>query len=351
MISGSVAKTNSDTTTGSLSYINDLVTEATSSGSYHITVSNQYMNNTMATQLRSYGYFVTTRNDNMGTNNDYVITWGTILDPTPTPTPTATPTPTPTVTSTPTSTPTVTPTPTATPTVTPTSTPTATPAPTATPTATPTHVAGVDFTIEWWIKATNWTSPTGHPRPYSLGAFPAHNAVSVENSGNHIYWWTGGSFKLDYNGLNLQNNTWYHMAVTRDNGTLAIYVDGVRKATATFNDAITSTGSDLWLGAEPGPDSYVNGKITNFRWNASVKYTGTSFTVPTTPLSSDSDTKLLVLATDNANLLTDSSTSAKTITNHGATWNSDSPFVSGGGSVNFAGNSYLTIPSSADWNL
>ena len=123
MISGSVAKTNSDTTTGSLSYINNLVTGATSSGSYNISVSNRYMNNTMATLLRSYGYLVTTRNDNMGTNNDYVITWGSIIDPTPTPTPTSTPVP-------PTATPTSTPVP-------PTATPTSTPVPTATPTSTP----------------------------------------------------------------------------------------------------------------------------------------------------------------------------------------------------------------------
>jgi hypothetical protein len=79
MISGSVAKTNSDTTTGSLSYINNLVTGATSSGSYHITVSNQYINESMVTQLKSYGYRVTTKNNFMGTNNDYVITWGSII--------------------------------------------------------------------------------------------------------------------------------------------------------------------------------------------------------------------------------------------------------------------------------
>jgi len=145
MISGSVAKTNSDTTTGSLSYINNLVTGATSSGSYHISVSNRFMNDTMATLLRSYGYNVTTNNDYMGTNNDYVITWGTINVPTPvptstsTPTPTATrvpkPTPTPTASSTPTPTPTATTSPTPTPSSTPGPTPTATVGPTPTPTS------------------------------------------------------------------------------------------------------------------------------------------------------------------------------------------------------------------------
>jgi hypothetical protein len=76
MISGSVAKTNSDNTTGSLSYINNLVTGATSLGLYYITVPNTYMNESMATQLRSYGYNVTNRNNFMGTNNDYIIRWG-----------------------------------------------------------------------------------------------------------------------------------------------------------------------------------------------------------------------------------------------------------------------------------
>ena len=160
MISGSVAKTNSDTTTGSLSYINNLVTGATSSGSYNISVSNRYMNESMSTLLRSYGYLVTTRNDNMGTNNDYVITWGTIVDPTPTPTPT--PSPTPTVTPTATPSPTSTPVPTATPTATP--TPTSTPTPTAAATATPTPTPTVSLyqSYNYSISATDLAAATGN---------------------------------------------------------------------------------------------------------------------------------------------------------------------------------------------
>lgn len=357
MISGSVAKTSSDTTTGSLSYINNLVTGATSSGSYHISVSNKYMNESMAILLRTYGYNVTSKNNFMGTNDDYVITWGTILDPTPTPTPSPTPTATPTSTPTITPTPTITSTPTATPTVTPTSTPTATPASTSTPTPTPTsnRVPGADFTIEWWMKANTFTSPSYFPRPYSLGSFPAPNAVSIENSGNNLYWWTGnGGAKISASSLNLQTNTWIHIAVTRDNGALSLYVDGVRKATATYNDAIPSAGNTLYIGAEPytgGTKNYVNGKMTNYRWNASVKYSGTTFTVPTSPLTADADTKLLLLATNSGALLTDSSTLTKTVTNNGATFSSDSPFVSGGGSLDFAGTGYVTIPASSDWDL
>jgi Concanavalin A-like lectin/glucanases superfamily len=340
MQSGSAAIIASNATTGSLSYIDTLVSGATAQGLYQITVDSRYMNITMAsTLINVYGYNVFQQNSYNGTDNDYVISWLPAPTPTPTPsvTPTKTPTPTPTITSTPTV------------------TPTHTPTPTITPSSTPNHVAGVDFTIEWWMKVSDFTSPTYFQRPYSLGSFPAPNAVSVESAGDHIYWWTGaGSYKIDYAGAGLQTNTWYHIAITRNNGQLAIYINGQRKATATFNDAIPSSGNSLYVGAEPnggGAKNYLNGKMTNYRWNSSVKYTGTSFTVPTSPLTADSNTKFLMLATNNGNLTTDSSTSAKTITNHGATWSSDSPFVSGGGSVNFAGNSYFTVPSSSDWDL
>jgi hypothetical protein len=318
-------KNNSDSVTGSLSYINTLVNDATSEGKYMIVVDGQYLNDSMIEDLsENYGYSVSQRNDFMGTNGSYTIRWGILETRGPVQPPTPTPTPLPA-----------------------TSTPT--------PTPTPNRVAGVDFTIEWWLKANTFTSPSYFPRPYSLGSFPAPNAVSIENSGNNLYWWTGnGGAKITATSLSLQTNTWYHIAVTRDNGALSLYVDGVRKATATYNDAIPSAGNTLYIGAEPytgGTKNYVNGKMTNYRWNASVKYTGDTFTVPTSPLTADSNTKFLMLATDSGNLTTDSSTLAKTITNNGATWSSDSPFVSGGGSVNFAGTGYFTVPASSDWDL
>ena len=142
MISGSAALTTSNDTTGSLSYINTIVSDAASSGSYYVTVPNRYMNENMASALRlTYGYNVYTKNTDMGSNNEYWISWGTI-DPTPTPTvtPTHTVTPTVTPTNTVTITPTVTPTNTVTitPTVTPTNTVTITPSITPTNTITPT---------------------------------------------------------------------------------------------------------------------------------------------------------------------------------------------------------------------
>lgn len=175
MISGSAALTTSNNTTGSLSYINTIVSDAASSGSYYVTVPNRYMNENMASALRlTYGYNVYTKNTDMGSNNEYWISWGTI-DPTPTPTvtPTTTPTVTPTVTPTHTVTPTVTPTntvtvtpsitPTHTITPTPSITPTGTPA-AVTPTPTPTSSASVQLyqSYNYSISATDLAAATGN---------------------------------------------------------------------------------------------------------------------------------------------------------------------------------------------
>jgi hypothetical protein len=70
------SKINSDTVTGSLSFINTLVTEATSKGKFSIIVDPRYLNNSMVDDLRlTYGYKVSQKNNSMGTNNDYVISW------------------------------------------------------------------------------------------------------------------------------------------------------------------------------------------------------------------------------------------------------------------------------------
>ena len=96
------AKNNSDNVTGSLSYINTLVNDATSEGKYMIVVDGQYLNESMIEDLsENYGYSISHRNDFMGTNESYTIRWGILETRGPVPTATPTPTPTPAPTSTP----------------------------------------------------------------------------------------------------------------------------------------------------------------------------------------------------------------------------------------------------------
>jgi len=75
MQSGSAARTASNTATGSLKYIDGLISGATAQGQYQITLDPRYVNDAIVTTLRNYGYKIQTKNNFMGTNNDYVISW------------------------------------------------------------------------------------------------------------------------------------------------------------------------------------------------------------------------------------------------------------------------------------
>jgi hypothetical protein len=217
-------------------------------------------------------------------------------------------------------------------------------------TTTTTHVPGADFTIEWWIQATSWDSPA---RPYSLGSENPPNAVVIDRLGDRLTWWANGTPALSVSGLELAVATWYHMAITRDNGSVSFYLDGQRLATGTVAETILYDEYDLYIGSDFGVQDFVNGWMTNFRWITDrVVYKGTSFTVPASPLTNLGDTKLLILATSAEGLLTDSSGYNRSITNtDAASWSDKSPFASGGGSVSFAGTSSLIVGASLDWLL
>ena len=76
MISGSAAKTLSNTTTGSLNYIGSLISGATDQGLYQVFVDGKYMNTAMVnTLINVYGYKVTQKTFDMGTYPQYIISW------------------------------------------------------------------------------------------------------------------------------------------------------------------------------------------------------------------------------------------------------------------------------------
>ena len=63
-------------TRDSLSYINDLVVQATSEGLYFIFVDSTYMDDNMMNDLiTNYGYIVTKRTNDFGSFITYLINW------------------------------------------------------------------------------------------------------------------------------------------------------------------------------------------------------------------------------------------------------------------------------------
>jgi hypothetical protein len=75
MLTNPTSRNSSQSTRSNLSYINDLIVEATSMGMFNTYVDGTYMGPNEETLVRSYGYNVTEINNDFGTHITYKITW------------------------------------------------------------------------------------------------------------------------------------------------------------------------------------------------------------------------------------------------------------------------------------
>ena len=153
-----------------------------------------------------------------------------------------------------------------------------------------------DWTIEYFVN------------PASFETYD----VTVSKYGNSSYsWWqaffAGGSliFYLYDSSLNYVTvtsttaftaNKWAHVAIVRDGNTLRMYVDGVQEDTTSITGWTVHDSTAAVTIGEDGDGNYdFSGVISNVRIvNGTCLYpNGTAFTVPSTPLTNVTNTKLL----------------------------------------------------------
>ena len=196
------------------------------------------------------------------------------------------------------------------------------------PASTDFNITG-NFTIEMFVNMSNLD---GFPRPYSFGAYPAPNAMSIE--GGQLYFW-GNQTVLGNGNFRPNLNQWYHICVERSGSTIYMFVDGVLVSTSLYAADISSAGLPLTIGFGNEPNSGFNGLISNFRWTSAVNYNVNGFPVPTSPLVPIvGATKLLIFqGSDLSAQLTDNSGSGNNATNDGATYSALSPFAGVQGSL------------------
>ena len=185
-----------------------------------------------------------------------------------------------------------------------------------------------DFTIEMFVNMSNLN---GFPRPYSFGAYPAPNAISIE--GGQLYFWANNAALI--NGAFEPNvGQWYHLCIIGEGSTAYMFIDGFNVASSPYSGSISSQDLPLTIGYGNEPDSYFNGLISNFRWDNSAIYNTAGFTVPTTPLTALPSTVLLIFQGDTLSAeLIDNSGNGHDATNSGATLASLNPFIGEVGSL------------------
>jgi len=187
-----------------------------------------------------------------------------------------------------------------------------------------------DFTIEMFVNVTNFS---GFPRPYSFGAYPAPNAISIEGSGSSLYFWANNS-PLLATGVTFTPGQWTHICVMGVGSTAYMFVNGNVVNSAPYSGSISSQGLPLTIGYGNEPSSGFNGLITNFRWTTTQVYDTAGFTVPTSTLPNLMGTKLLIFqGTDLNAQITDNSGNNHNATNSGATYSASNPFAGTEGSL------------------
>ncbi|MEW6063071.1 MAG: LamG-like jellyroll fold domain-containing protein [Nanoarchaeota archaeon] len=127
---------------------------------------------------------------------------------------------------------------------------------------------GDEVTVEAWVKPTAVS-----------GQYVVYGANQNDGSRNFILWiqdsntifrttpYAGPNWQLSTSGLNMQPNTWYYIAATRNNiEGRAVYVDGVLKAADTSSNWAGPTLLSNVIGARaPGTSLFFNGIIDEVR--------------------------------------------------------------------------------------
>ncbi|MDF2460748.1 MAG: hypothetical protein K0S68_151, partial [Candidatus Saccharibacteria bacterium] len=125
------------------------------------------------------------------------------------------------------------------------------------------------FTAETWVKAEATGIYGGeilsNGNNYGVRLLPDGNLRFYVHTGNYVW------KNYETTGVNLKDNVWHHVAVTKSATTAQIYIDGVLKQTFSAPEAVAYTiGNNLVIGRHGDGDNNFNltGTVDEFRiWN------------------------------------------------------------------------------------
>jgi hypothetical protein len=158
-----------------------------------------------------------------------------------------------------------------------------------------------DFTIEGWVYVypiggysglvTSYSNPIG---AHGVGIIWETNKVPFLATGAN----TAGQFSNLSSSYFMQNNRWYHLAASRQSGTLRIFVDGILRATDSAQTVrnITNTNfviGNYYAGASTPQAGAMFGRVSGVRVVAGTALYTTSFVPSSSPPSDITNTAIL----------------------------------------------------------
>ena len=211
-----------------------------------------------------------------------------------------------------------------------------------------------DFTVEFFVF---FYSLTSYQTPMSAGYSNDSGGMFIQtgNGDGKFQFRSGGSALVSETTSDAVANKWYHIAFSRQSGTLRVYRNGVQTGTASNSTNLNRTGNIL-IGSDN--DYNIDGLLSNFRLVKGTSLYNSNFTAPTSPLTAVTNTTLLTLQ---SNRFIDNSASGHTVSpNTGKeAVTSFGPFLTSsvydpavnGASGSFASGNYLTASADADFTI
>ncbi len=155
-------------------------------------------------------------------------------------------------------------------------------------------LAKKDFTIEYWVyhNAHNSYADFGSWN-YYVNGYNGNFGGGIGGSGTQLR-----LFKYDGQRSNASItatvstslNTWYHVAISRSNGTVYLFLDGTLKGSGAFDHDLTDAEiGGITLG-KLGAYEQVNAYFSDFRITVGAARYTSSFTAPSAALPVDSGT-------------------------------------------------------------
>ena len=153
-----------------------------------------------------------------------------------------------------------------------------------------------DFTIEFWAYVNAAVSSAAVFVDMRASSSATAPLIYMYTS-NVLYYAVGATNQIT--GPTLVFNQWYHIAVSRASGSTKMFVNGVQVG-STYSDSnnyATQASRPLIGSFGDTVANRFNGYISNLRVVNQALYT-TTFTPPTVPPTSTTNTSLLLLGTD-----------------------------------------------------
>ena len=210
-----------------------------------------------------------------------------------------------------------------------------------------------DFSIEFWVNPDNFTYRgtfyDSRPSDGNTGITIGHESSSGEI---RVYMIAADGGDIIVQSSDFNTNVWKHIAVTRDSGTVRLFINGLLKDTETSTSRnLTNTTANIgYKSYTTSGYTYFDGKISNLRVvKGSPVYTS-AFTPSNTALTNITNTKLLCCNKDTVT----GKDVGPTITSSGNPSSStDTPFpFEPAYSCQFDGyNDKVSIPDTADFEF